>query len=65
LGAKQSNGRIVLLILFAALIGLAPSIFIYAGVVRFGGTLVLLPTAAGFAPVLAAQRLQPRLLRPA
>jgi hypothetical protein len=65
LEANESNAGIVLLLLFAALVGLAPSIFAYPVLVQLGGTVVLLLTAAGYALVLAAQHLQPRSRRPA
>lgn len=65
LESQESNGGVVLLLLFAALIGLAPSILVYPVLVQLGGTVVLLLTAAGFTLVLAAQRLQQRLRRPA
>jgi len=64
LEANESNGGIVLLLLFAAVVGLAPSILAYPVLVQLGGTVVLLLTAAGFALVLAAQHLWLRGARP-
>jgi hypothetical protein len=55
---KESNGTIVLLLLLAALIGLAPSILIYPAVSQLGGTVVLLLTAVGLALVLTARGLR-------
>jgi hypothetical protein len=62
---EQENSRlsIVLFLLFAACIGLAPSILIYTGVTQLGGTVVLLLTALGFSGVLAAERTQSAWLR--
>ena len=57
LGATELNGSIVLLLLFAALIGLTPAIIVYPAVPQLGGTVVLLLTATGFALVLAMPRL--------
>jgi len=57
LGATESNGSIVLLLLLAALIGLAPAIIVYPAVPQLGGTVVLLLTDTSFALVLVAQRL--------
>ena len=56
--AKESNGTIVLLLLLAALIGLAPSILVYPAVSQLGGTVVLLLTAIGLALVLTARGLR-------
>jgi hypothetical protein len=64
-GTAESHGSIVVLLLFAALIGLAPAMMIYPAVPQLGGTVVLLLTAAGFTLVLAAQRLPQTLRRPA
>jgi hypothetical protein len=61
--SEGSSRTIVLLLLLAALIGLAPSILIYGGVVQLGGTVVLLLTALGFSAVLAAERVQRGWLR--
>jgi len=58
--AKESNGTIVLPLLLAALIGLAPSILVYPAVSQLGGTVILLLTAVGLALVLTARGLQLR-----
>jgi hypothetical protein len=57
-GSEGSSRTIVLLLLLAALIGLAPSILIYTGVTQLGGTVVLLLTTLGVSVVWAAEHLQ-------